>query len=168
MQTIGKLVDEWNESIQENIMKVNQWNDSLIARYNNQEITAEAVLAGWEVKPAVLSRPSISWCRHWKQRFGWTMITRGQDDSQWLAWDHPDMIASRASFQKLLADEQINTGLVLNYDQMWRTCWQTTRYKLAYKSRRYAGQMGGKQRMGPRDDKKITSVKGARRSLTVL
>eukprot|EP00438_Fugacium_kawagutii_P000587 Skav208510 [mRNA] locus=scaffold2509:35177:39569:- [translate_table: standard] len=119
-----------------------------------------------EMKPATLTRPTISWCRHWKQRFGWTMITRGQDDSQWLAYDHPDMIASRASFQKLLVDEQIHTGLVLNYDQMWRTCWQTTRFKLAYKSRRYAGQMYGGERMGPRDDKKITSVKGARRSLT--
>lgn len=168
MTTIGKLVEEWNASIQDNIARVDEWNESLVTKYKAEEITADAVLAGWDVKPTLLNPPSMSWCRHWKQRFGWTMITRGQDDTQWLAWDHPDMVASRASFQKLLVDEKINTGLVLNYDQMWRTCWQTTRYKLAYKSRKYAGEMGRKQIMGPRDDKKITSVKGARRSVTVL
>ena len=57
--------------------------------------------------------------------------------------------------------------LILNYDQLWRNCWQMSRYKLCFKNRSGAGKRVRKVAAGMRADKKIHSVRGSRRSITV-
>ena len=169
MKTIGEMVAEWNENLPSHVARVESWNAELIQQFRDGQLSADAVIEGLEEPPEPLKPPSLMWCHHWRERYGWSMVTRGQDDAAWLSFDHPDMQASRDAVQHLIQHEKVNENLILNYDQLWRTCWATSRYKLAFKDRRLIGKQSKnrKARVGPREDKKLTSVKGARRSLTV-
>ena len=108
-----------------------------------------------------------NWIRWWRQAFGWSLLTRGGDDQQWLPWDSPDMVRSRQETLELIQEKGVHPYLVLNYDQLWRQSWSTSKFKLHYKHRSGAGKRVAKRKAGAREDKKIHAVRGSRRSITV-
>ena len=160
------MVDDWNKSLEENISRVRQYNESVVERYKAGELHAEAVQGAFLPLPKKLKVPSQSWARYWRSKWGWSMLTRGSNEQEWLGYNHPDMKLSRDSFQEMI-ESGCHPGLILNFDQLWRACWATSKFKLAYKPRGLAGERSSKQKAGPRLDKKVHSVKGSRRSMTV-
>lgn len=152
--------------MEERIKLVEEWNASLKADFHNGKISAEAALKGYERIPAKLSYPSLSWVRWWKSAWGWSMLTRAGEESSWLPFSHPDMVQSREHTMSLINEKHVHPYLILNYDQLWRNCWQMSRHKLCYKSRHGTGRRVGKTAADMRTDKKLHSVKGSRRSVT--
>lgn len=108
-----------------------------------------------------------SWIRWWRAQFGWSLLTRSGDDLQWLPYGHPDMQQSRKETLDLIDNQGVHKFLILNYDQVWRNAWSMSKHKLHYKDRAKVGSRCGKARPGQREDKKIHSIKGNRRSITV-
>ena len=158
-------MEEWNSTVDDSVEKVEAYNKGITQKYREGGIHAKALLHSFQVPPKKLKCPSRSWARWWRGQFGWTMLTRGTNDSQWLGYHHEDMVASRMQTRKLL--EVCHGGLMLNMDQLWRASWGTSKFKMAYKNRKFGGIKAKKGRHGPRLDKKIHTIKGARRSVTV-
>ena len=79
------------------------------------------------------------------------------------------MQRSRQETMELIAKAGVHRYLLLNYDQLWRAAWTPSgsKFKLHYKHRSGAGKRVPKRRAGAREDKKIHSVRGSRRSITV-
>lgn len=166
-ETIGSLVSDWNHALEETTSKVKAWNAELMSWFEQGQMSAEAVLAGFEPVPKLLQKPTSQWCRMWKRKWGWSTLTRSHEDGQSLGFDHPDMACSRVAFHSLFSDHQVDPRLVLNYDQLWRNAWSTSKFKVSYKHRLFAGATGEREAVEPRVSKKINQPKGARRSITV-
>lgn len=166
METLSSLVEEWNATVDDSVQKVEDYNKEVTEKFHKGEVHAKALMQSLQIPPKKLKCPSRSWARWWRAQFGWTMLTRGTSDSQWLPYHHADMVASRMQTRKVL-EEECHGGLMLNMDQLWRASWSTSKFKMAYKPRKFAGGKAKKGRHGPRLDKKIHCIKGARRSVTV-
>jgi len=148
------------------VKRVREHNQEVIQKYRNGSLHSSAVNGSFEPEPKRLKTPSQSWARYWRSQWGWSMLTRGSNDQEWLPFGHPDMANARQMTKELFTKHGVHPGLVLNFDQLWRACWCTSRYKLAYKPRQYGGIKTQKKKAGPRYDKKIHTVKGSRRSMT--
>ena len=165
--TINSLIDDWNAAIPAMAKLVQDHNDEIHSQYERGEISAEAALAAKETVPKALSHPTESWVRAWKRSWGWAMLARSSDDSSWLPYSHADMELARSEVHKLVSQHGVHPYLILNYDQVWRNCWSLSKTPLCYKSRAMAGQRAKKAKLGSRIDKKLHSIRGARRSITV-
>lgn len=164
---MSDLVKDWNATLPERIEMARTWNTSVEERYRSGALSTEAAQASLEPIPEPVAVPTHAWVRWWRQCFGWSLLTRGGDDQQWLPYDHVDMVQSRAETKELLATGLCHPYLLLNYDQLWRTAWGMSRFKLHYKHRSGTGRRVGKTKVGQRQDKKVHAVKGSRRSITV-
>ena len=168
-ETIRSLVDDWNSCLAFLVQKAEEWNKGLVESYERGEISPETLMASLEPEPKQVMHPTEAWCREFKLNFGWSMVTRGSDDAQWLGYCHPDMASARQAFQEMLQDPvaPVHPALVLNFDQLWRNSYNATKFKMFYKPRAFIGQRGRKKTPGRREDKKAHHVRGARRSMTV-
>ena len=164
---MSDLVKDWNATLGERKESIQAWNSELSAKYKRGEIGCEALATGLQVEPEQVPKPTPKWASSWRKRWGWSMLTRGSNDSTWLPWDRPDMMAARKALSDQIQEESIHPGLILNYDQVWRACWSTSKYKLAYKDRSQMGKQPTRRKHGPRLDKKVHAIKGSRRSMTV-
>ena len=165
-ETLKDLIKDWNGGIETCAEKVKQWNAELKAMHDDGKVSAETVMAMLEPLPKPIPEPTLQWCRDWKLRWGWAMLTRSADEGQFLPFDHPDMACARACFHRMFTTENVHETLVLNYDQVWRNCWATSRFRVCYKDRSRLGKRGCPHGPGPREDKKISQPKGARRAVT--
>ena len=116
-----------------------------IATRAQGELHAAAVQGAFQPLPRKLKVPSQSWARFWRSKWGWSMLTRGSNEQEWLGYNHPDMKLSREAFQEMIGSG-VHPGLILNFDQLWRACWATSKYKLAYKARSNAGVRTSKKK----------------------
>ena len=165
-KTLEGLIVDWNCTHSQRVELVRRYNKELQDRLQNGEVSHETALRGILPEPKVVPAPSEAWVRHWKDVWGWSMVTRGGDEQQWLPWNHPDMVQSREDTRALISKENVHKFLILNYDQVWRTAWQMSRHKLAFKPRASKGLRGKKKACGPKESKKVHAVRGSRRSLT--
>ena len=161
------LISDWNSNLAEREKMVKDHNEEVSKRFKAGEIAAETAMSLLEPVPKKVKAPTEAWLRKWKQAYGWSMITRSGDDLQWLPFDHVDMQQSREETLKLLSHHAVHKYCILNYDQIWRSCYGLTKHKLNYKNREYAGHRTSKAKFGQRQDKKLNHVRGSRRSMTV-
>lgn len=162
-----ELIDMWNANLESTQKMVKEWNDKIIQQFQAGELLPEACLAALEMVPETIPYPSRAWAQWFKATWGWSYITRQNNESQYLGYDHPDMLAARQRVEELHTVHQVHKGLILNFDQLWRNCFATGRYRMCYKDRAMKGVRTKRKRMGPRVDKKVHTVRGARKSLTV-
>lgn len=165
--TINSLIDDWNSTYDDKLKMVQEHNASIEQDFNAGKLSAAEVCEMFEQPPKRLTYPSSSWCRWWRSRWGWALLSRSSDDQLWLPYSHCDMEMARSKIQGLITTHQVHPCLVLNYDQLWRNAFSLGNTPLCYKGRAGAGQRVPKTSGGARMDKKIHSVKGARRSITV-
>ena len=163
--TIDDLVFQWNESLETRKAQVKEFNKDIIQRFNRGELRPECVEAALEPEPERLKPPGRDWCYHWRQQWGWATLTRSADSQAWLPFHHPDMEEARRHVNSL--PEEVEGGLILNFDQVWRQSHATHRYKLCFKPRHLRGKRAKKVRPHPTLDKKAHVVKNARKGLTV-
>ena len=160
---MDSLVHDWNDGMEEAIQAVRKQNEELKAKYDRKEISAEGVAKGLLEEPTKLKPPGLRWCRQFRDRFGWSLLTRSVEQAS-LPWDHPDMEWSRNQFQMMLASG-VHPHLVLNFDQVWRSAFNWTG-KMLWKPREKLGQVGKRMKSPQRLEKKLHSVRGFRKSLT--
>ena len=144
---------------------VENYNKGIVDSYEKGLLSPQALMESLEPRPEAIAKPSPIWCRDFRANWGWSMLTRGSSDAQWLGFTHPDMESSRQQFAKML--ESCHPFLILNFDQVWRNSWSTSAFKMFHKSRTQTGKRGRPRAPGPREDKKVHHVKGARRAMTV-
>lgn len=159
------LVDDWNSCLDHMVEKVKAWNATLLQKFTDGLVTPEHVMNGLEPIPQGLRYPSEHWCRDFKLNYGWSMLTRGSSEAQWLGYCHPDMQSSRDDFQEAM--KSCHGALCLNFDQVWRNSWNTSAFKMFHKSCDAIGIRGRRKTPGRREDKKVHHVKGSRKAMTV-
>jgi hypothetical protein len=164
---MSSLIDDWNAALRDMVKLVDDHNAAVKERYEKGEISSEAAMASLEPRPEPIQHPTESWVRAWKRNWGWAMLGRSSDDSSWLPYHHSDMEVARTEVKKLVSEHGCHKWLLLNFDQIWRNCWSLSKTPLFYKSREQAGQRAKKAKVGARIDKKLHSIRGARRSITV-
>ena len=164
--TLEDLIADWNKTIPNRRALAEEWNQQVHDDFSSGKLTAEATIAALEPLPRPLTNPSESWVRWWKSQWGWSNLTRSNDDTTWLPYWHQDMIEARNKVRELFEQGGVDPRLCLNFDQVWRNSWSVSRHKLCYKHRSKAGIKAKKTRHDPRFDKKVHSVKGARASIT--
>lgn len=164
---MNSLIDDWNAALPDMVKLVDDHNAAVKERYEKGEISSEAAMASLEPRPAPIPHPTESWVRAWKRNWGWAMLGRASDDSSWLPYHHSDMEVARTEVKKLVSEHGCHKWLLLNFDQIWRNCWSVSKSPLCYKSREQAGQRARKVKVGARIDKKLHTIRGSRRSITV-
>lgn len=159
------LVKDWNAALKFGQDAVEEQNKKLLELVKNGEMTMEAALAGWSQLPHPVKPPSASWARSFQQKWGWSLLSKGSQGGGWLPYNHPDMVHARQATQALFESRGVHEALLLNFDQMWRTCFSFDG-KLRFKPRAFAGQKVPKQKTGQHESKKLHHVSGCRKSLT--
>ena len=162
---MGGLIRQWNASLEECKSSIQVWNQAVNEQFQNGELSAEAAVAAVMPEPAELQPPGERWARWFLSEWGWSLLSRGSDAQIWLPFNHPDMVESRAAFRRLLDKEQVHAGLVLNFDQVWRSAW-TCGGKLMWKTGA-KGERVPRSKAPQKADKKIHTVKHSRRGITV-
>ncbi len=160
-------MDDWNANLSSQQERIDSWNNGVMKQFEEGVITAEAAVSALHPAAKPLPRPSSQWSRDFKQRWGWSLLTRTNEDTLHLPYHHPDMSSSRDSFSRLFTEEAVDHRLVLNYDQLWRNSWSCSKFKMCWKKRSQIGSRNPRQQVGPKESKKISEVKGARKSMTV-
>lgn len=143
-----------------------EWNKEIEAKYSAGDLLPEATLAALEPEPKKIMQPTDAWVRWWRAAFGWSMLTRSDNEGSWLPYGHADMEAARRGVAELFSVKKVHPFLCLNVDQLWRNAWCLRGHKLCFKDRAAAGVRAKRTKVGPRQDKKVHSVKGARSSIT--
>lgn len=164
VMTIQGLRD-WNKNVANMADKVKEANQKLLDDMNAGSLSAESVIAAWMPVPAETPLPNSRWARWFLREWGWAFLSRSSDTQSWLPWGHPDMIASRERLRKLIDDGTIHPALTLNFDQVWRSCYQFGG-TLLMKDRSKTGLRCRKRKVHKRADKKLHAVKGGRRGIT--
>lgn len=168
VETAKSLIDDWNDGLEEMVKLTEAHNEDFGNQYREGHIHPETLLDGLLPLPSKVKHPTESWARWWKSAWGWSVLSRSADEgSTWLPYSHHDMVQSREEFSKLMSEQQVNPLLILNYDQVWRNCFSIGRTPLMYKEREKGGDRAEKTRVGPKADKKMHAIRGARRSITV-
>ena len=159
------LVQQWNESLESCREEVRRWNSEVASRLEANAITPQAALEALMAEPRMVPAPNEKWARWFLVQWGWSILSKSSDSQQWLPYSHPDMVSARTAFRDLIDTHGCHPGLILNYDQLWRSAWMTSG-KLLWKS----GEKGlrvSRAKAPQRADKKIHSVKHGRRGITV-
>lgn len=167
-KTLADLIDDWNRTLDERCEVVKAANAEVGRKYKEGLLLPEAAIEALQPLPERLQYPSESWVRWWKSSWGWSMLQRSADDQQYLPYGHQDMAMARKLVKDMfeVEDPPVHRYLLLNYDQVWRSCYSNSKYKLCYKDRSGAGQRARKKAIPRRLDKKLHTVKGSRASLT--
>jgi len=165
-QTVSSLITDWNASLEQNKIIIEEANQQLKAKLDAKEIDPKQFLIGWQPVPQFLRSPGLQWSKWFLRSWGWSLLSRQSDAQASLPYDHYDMVQARAKVAKMTAEDNIHPGLIINFDQLWRASWQFGG-KLLYKAREHAGQRVARRKAPKRTEKKLHSVKGARRSITV-
>lgn len=122
--TIQGLVRDWNQNIDKMATSVKEANDQLLENMNAGKLDTEAVVRAWLPVPAALPLPSSAWASWFLKEWGWSFLSRSSDTQTWLPWDHADMQASRDRLRTLIHERHVHPALGLNFDQLWRSCYQ--------------------------------------------
>ena len=159
-------MDEWNKNLETLIARVQEANHSLRSQLESGEITEQRLLGEWEPMPRMIPRPGINWARWFLKTWGWSSLSRGSDNQQALTYNHPDMEIVRCRVKALFQTHQIHNALALNFDQLWRCCWQWSA-RMLFKDRANKGRRCGKKKAPKTQDKKLNAIKGGRAGITV-
>lgn len=165
--TIQNLVQDWNKNIANAIDKVKAHNQMLSQEMDAGRLSPQTVMQQWLPVPTLVQQPSVQWARWFLKEFGWSLLARGDGSQGWLAYNHCDMVATRAKVEGLISKRGCHPALILNYDQLWRSCYQWGG-RLLYKHRKNKGMRAKKKRAPKTMGKKHHAVKGARRGITAI
>lgn len=160
------VVRDWNKSVESTRARVEAANAKLLDDVRSQKLDPETLLRAWLPVPRPLAAPSVHWARWFLKGWGWSIFSKASDSQGWLPYDHCDMEATRQRMRDMLVSGQCHGAMVLNFDQLWRSCWAFGG-KLLYKSRSKKGEKHQRCRAPKKHDKKLHTVKGARRGITV-
>lgn len=163
--TIEGLVRDWNKNIPNMAQAVKQSNQVLLDEMESGQLEAEAVIKAWMPTPSELPLPGSRWARWFLKEWGWSWLSRASDTQSWLPYSHPDMKAQRERLKTLLVSGRVHPALVLNFDQLWRSCYQFGG-TLLYKERKRVGSKSKRCKAPKKSDKKLHMVKGARKGIT--
>lgn len=163
--TIASLVADWNASLEKNQEIVEAANEELKQQFDNGNISAQAYLKGLRPSPQKVKPPSLTWSRWFLRVWGWSLLSRQSDAQASLPYDSFDMQQARARVASLTKESGVHPALIINYDQLWRASWQFGG-KLMWKARSGIGKRMARKKAPKRAEKKLHSVKGARRSVT--
>ena len=158
-------MNDWNAGLEGRIAAVEQYNKEILEKYKAGEVHPWALEASLEKKPEKVKLPCRTWFQWWRKEWGWSMLVRSSDQQAWLDYSSADMIAARDAVNKL-PEEGVHPGLILNFDQLWRNSYSTTRFKMAFKERKHVGKRAQRTKPNPKFSKKCHAVKGSRKSLT--
>ena len=158
--TINGLICDWNASLDAANKQVDAANLEIMALLQQGKISTEAAAVALEPKRSTVKDASASWCRWWMKEWGWSMLSRGSDTQTWLPYDHIDMAHARTTTKELFSKQ------VLNFDQLWR-CAYAFGGKLLYKARSSMSKRTHRTKAPRKMDKKLHTIKGSRRSVTV-
>lgn len=166
-QTMNSLIDDWNQALDSTVALVDEHNKNIAEAYRNDKLLPEAMLDAIVDKPQKISYPGHSWLRWWKSQWGWTLLSRAADSQSWLPYHHNDMQQARDTVADLMQSKGVHPNLILNYDQIWRNAFTADKAPLMHKERSGMGRKTAKKKIPAHGDKKIHSIRGARRSITV-
>ena len=164
--TIGDLVNDWNGTLEHRREAASCHNLALWKQVENGEVEASAALEGLLPIPERITPPAESWCKWFRQVYGWSLLGRSTENAQWLPYQHPDMVAARAAIQALMTEKGCHGGMLLNVDQVWRRAFDN-KTRFMHKSRESVGARGKRRKASRTIDKKAHFVQGSRRSVTV-
>lgn len=140
-------------------------NNALLKKVENDELPAAAALEAVLPLPEFIPPPTEAWCKWFRQKSGWSLLGRAMENSAWLPFSHPDMVASRQHVRELLNGE-VHPALILNVDQVWRRAYDN-KFRFMHKSRSMVGQRSKRSKVHRTIDKKAHFIGGSRRSVTV-
>ena len=164
-KTIQSLVEDWNSNLEKRKEVAFEHNADLVKQVEAGELTATAAVKGLMEVPEFLPPPPESWCKWFRKKSGWSLLSRSMENAQWLPCDHPDMVASRQFVQDMLADGEVHPALILNVDQVWRRA-HDNRFRFMYKEREKIGLYRKRVKVKRTVDKKAHFIGGSRRSVT--
>eukprot|EP00435_Cladocopium_sp_Y103_P033811 s1426_g8.t1 len=161
-KTIMSLIDDWNRSLEMRAAQVKEYNAKILESYEQGGIHPRALQSALVPTPTKIAPPDSNWCQWWRRAWGWSMLTRSNDAQAWLSYDSADMRAAREAVADLTEKMGVHKGLVLNFDQLWRNSYSTSRFKVAFKARKNVGTRSKKTRPDPRlgIDPRDPSIKG--------
>ena len=160
------LIEDWNKGLAEATNAAEEHNCSILAQVQDGQLSAEEALSRVLPRPRKLAPPSRHWAANFLRQWGWSMLSRSSDAQIALPYDHEDMQQSRLAYRDLLERQGVHKGLVLNFDQLWRTAWASSA-KLLFKSGA-AGEKSCRVKATGRANKKLDTVKHGRRGITAL
>ena len=163
--TMQAVVRDWNKSVEVTQALVKEANAKLLDDVRSQNLDPETLLRAWVPVPKPLAAPSVHWARWFLKSWGWSIFSKASDAQGWLPFDHCDMQATRQRMQDMLESGQIHGAMCLNFDQLWRSCW-------AFGGKLYTNvdqkrEKGTSVATPKKHDKKLHTIKGARRGITV-
>lgn len=164
--TIGDLVEDWNSTLDQRRKVVHDHNASLAHQVVSGDLDAAAAVQALLPVPQFVAKPSDDWCKWFRRNSGWSLLSRGMENSQWLPYQHPDMEASRRRVREMIEGGQVHPALILNVDQVWRRAYDN-RFRFLHKNRSLIGQRARRQKVQRTIDKKAHFIGGSRRSVTV-
>lgn len=150
----------------ENSKIIEEANEALEAAYGRGEISAQGLMEGWQPIPKKVTPPRSSWGHEFLKRYGWSLLSRAPDSQTWLPYDCSEMIQARESVKQLTTSANVHPAMILNYDQLWRNSWAFSG-KLLMKDRAKKGVPGTRSKADKHANKKLHTIKGNRRSVTV-
>lgn len=159
-------MNDWNNELEENAKIIEQANQALKAEYDRGEISVKGLLEGWQPVPKKVTPPRSNWGRWFLKQYGWSLLSRAPDSQSWLPFDCSEMIQARDSVRKLTTESGVHAAMILNYDQLWRNSWSFSG-KLLMKDRATKGLRRNRTKTDKHTNKKLHTVKGNRRSVTV-
>ena len=156
---------DWNKTVPDMAGKVEESNREILANVEAGNLEPEAVIDLWMPTPKELPLPKRQWAHWFLQQYGWSFLSRSSDTQSWLPFNHPDMKMTRQRLVDLISSGKVSGSLILNFDQVWRSCYQFGG-KLLYKDRTKVRQRSKRSKAPKRSDKKLHTVKGGRRGIT--
>lgn len=164
--TAADLVKDWNNALEANREIIKEANLALKKKLEDKEISPTAFIAAYQPEPQLVKEPRLPWGRWFLREYGWSLLSRCSDSQAWLPFNHPEMVQARATVRALFEEKGVHPCCLLNFDQLWRQCWSYSG-KLLMKERNHMGKRTKRSKCHKRADKKLHTVKGNRRSMTV-
>ena len=165
VMTMQGLIRDWNSNISEMEAVVTEANEEIMRQIDAGTMSLEAGVAAWNPLPKKLAMPNARWARWFLKEWGWSFLSRNSDSQTWLPYSHVDMEAMRQRIRRLIEDSKVHGALLLNFDQLWRSCYQWN-WTLLYKQRKHTCKRVPRQKAPKRADKKLHTIKGARKGIT--
>ena len=112
-QTVSSLITDWNASLEQNKIIIEEANQQLKAKLDAKEIDPKQFLIGWQPVPQFLRSPGLQWSKWFLRSWGWSLLSRQSDAQASLPYDHYDMVQARAKVAKMTAEDNIHPGLII-------------------------------------------------------
>ena len=163
---MSSLVCDWNRGLDDARQSVKTHNEDIMRQVSEGLVTAERALSLIVPPPRELPLPSERWAGGFLRTWGWSLLSKNSDSATSLPYEHEDMVISRDAYRGLIDKQGVHAGMILNFDQLWRTSWASGA-RLLFKAG-CAGQQAPRKKAPARASKKIHTVKHVRRSITAL